>query len=207
MIRDASDNRRSLDDVMGELYRTTYKAGKGFDSLDWWSAVGRAAGGKSLRSDQDKRFAEFDAKYVDGREPYPWSELLPLAGLRLTADTIQQARVGVSTAPSPDSAGIRVIEVVPGSMAEEAGIRAGDILLSLGEEQIKEQDFGPAYRARYNSHEGEEIPIVVRRGTESVTLHGKVRLVPQVQQKLELDPTAGEKAVRIRSGILHGVRN
>ena len=29
LIRDASDNRRSLDDVMREVYRTTYKRGPG----------------------------------------------------------------------------------------------------------------------------------------------------------------------------------
>ena len=36
MIREASDNRRSLDDVMRDLYRTTYKLGRGFTSDDWW---------------------------------------------------------------------------------------------------------------------------------------------------------------------------
>ena len=30
LIRDASDNRRSLDDVMRELYRSAYKKGRGF---------------------------------------------------------------------------------------------------------------------------------------------------------------------------------
>ena len=63
MIRDASDNRRSLDDVMRELYRSTYKKGRGFTAADWWSAVSRAAGGRS--------FTEFNAKYIDGREPLP----------------------------------------------------------------------------------------------------------------------------------------
>src|SRR5207247_4685429 len=42
MIRDASDNRRSLDDVLRELYRTTYKAGRRFTGADWWGAVARA---------------------------------------------------------------------------------------------------------------------------------------------------------------------
>ena len=64
MIRDASDNHRSLDTVMRELYRSAYKQGRGFTAADWWGAVSRAAGGKS--------FTEFAAKYVDGREPYPW---------------------------------------------------------------------------------------------------------------------------------------
>ena len=78
LIRDASDNRRSLDDVMRTLYRSDYTQGKGFTSDEWWKAVSAAAGGKS--------FADFNAKYVDGREPYPWEQILPLAGLRRLRD-------------------------------------------------------------------------------------------------------------------------
>ena len=63
MIRDASDNKRSLDDVMRGLYESTYKHGRGFTPAEWWSAVTSAAGGKS--------FASFNARYIDGREPFP----------------------------------------------------------------------------------------------------------------------------------------
>src|SRR4029079_7140994 len=47
MIRDASDNKKSLDDVMRSVYTTTYKLGRGFTGQDWWGAVSAAAGGKS----------------------------------------------------------------------------------------------------------------------------------------------------------------
>jgi len=80
MIRDASDNKSSLDDVMRQVYTATYKAGRGFTGEDWWGAVSRAAGGKS--------FADFNEKYVDGREPFPFSSTISLAGLRLRSDTI-----------------------------------------------------------------------------------------------------------------------
>ena len=39
MIRDASDNARSLDDVMRQLYQATYKKGRGFAGADWWGTV------------------------------------------------------------------------------------------------------------------------------------------------------------------------
>jgi predicted metalloprotease with PDZ domain len=48
VIRDASDNAKSLDTVMRELYASTYKQGKGFTAEDWWNAVQRAAGGQSF---------------------------------------------------------------------------------------------------------------------------------------------------------------
>ena len=66
---------------MRALYREAYKAAKGFTGEDWWRAVQSAAGGKS--------FADFDARYIDGREPYPWQTLLPLAGLQLRADSVR----------------------------------------------------------------------------------------------------------------------
>ena len=46
MIRDASDNRRSLDDVMRELYRTDLQARPRLHGADWWAAVAEAAGGQ-----------------------------------------------------------------------------------------------------------------------------------------------------------------
>ena len=44
LIRDGSDGRQSLDDVMRGLYETTYKRGRGFTPAEWWGAVSRAAG-------------------------------------------------------------------------------------------------------------------------------------------------------------------
>ena len=48
LIRDGSDNARSLDDVMRQLYGATFKQGRGFGGNDWWPEVTRAAGGRSL---------------------------------------------------------------------------------------------------------------------------------------------------------------
>ena len=49
LIRDASDNKHSLDDVMRGLYRDAYKAGKGFTGEQWWKAVEQRGGRKILR--------------------------------------------------------------------------------------------------------------------------------------------------------------
>jgi predicted metalloprotease with PDZ domain len=193
-IRDATDNHRSLDDVMREVYRTTYKKGRGFTAADWWGAVSRAAGGKS--------FTDFDARYVDGRDPYPYDAVLALAGLRLAADTLREPRLGIGGAA--DSAGVRITAVQPGSAAEAAGVRVGDVLLALGDVAISDPNFGPAYRARFRDAEGQDLPIKVRRGADTLTLVGKVRLIEQVNAHVEPDPNATPKAIRVRNGILRG---
>jgi predicted metalloprotease with PDZ domain len=195
MIRDASDNRRSLDDVMRELYRTTYEAGRGFTGTDWWGAVSRAAGGRS--------FADFAAKYVDGREPYPWTQVLPLAGLRIQTDTLHEARLGISA--GQDSAGAVVVrQILPGGAAEEAGVKAGDVLIAIGDIAITDPDFGSKFRARYGKEEGKPLPIQVRRAGQAMTLTGTVRLVARVESHLAVDSAAGPKAVRVREGIFKG---
>jgi predicted metalloprotease with PDZ domain len=194
MIRDASDNRQSLDDVMRQLYRTTYKAGRGFTGADWWRAVSKAAGGKS--------FDDFNRRYVDGREPFPWDQVLPLAGLRMVQDTVREARLGIATAM--DSAGIVVTQVQPGGAAEAAGVKSGDVLLALGDIPVTDPTFGQKFRERFGKEDGQVLPIRVRRDTQTVTLNGKVRLVARVEGRLAPDSSASAKAVRVRQGIFTG---
>ncbi|HEY3011139.1 MAG TPA: PDZ domain-containing protein [Gemmatimonadales bacterium] len=194
LIRDASDNARSLDHVMRQLYLATYKKGRGFGAADWWSEVSRAASGRP--------FTDFYARYIDGRDPYPLDRILPLAGMRMLADTVREPRLGIQT--TADSSGIMVSGVIPGGPAQEAGVQAGDQLLALGDLAISNPDFGPAFRARFGKEEGAPLPIRVRRGTDTLTLNTKVRLAARVERRIEADPTASPKAVRIRIGILKG---
>jgi predicted metalloprotease with PDZ domain len=195
LIRDASDNQQSLDDVLRSLYRTAWLARRGFSGTEWWTAVSRAAGGKA--------FDNFNARYIDGREPFPWEDVLPKAGLWLATDTLKEARIGVST--SADSSGALVLEVVPGSMAELAGVQVGDRLLSVGSIPATGEEFGFQFRMQYaEATEGIPIPIVLERGAARLTLPGRLTLLAREIQLLEFDPAADARAVGIRRGILLG---
>ena len=196
MIRDASDNRQSLDGVMRTLYRSTCKAGRGFTGADWWRAVSTAAGGKS--------FTDFAARYVDGREPYPWGQILPLAGLRIVSDTILRAaarhRLGAGL-------GRRVVvrQVHAGERgARRPASRAATSCCRLGDIAMTDPDFGPKFRSEFGKEEGQPLPIQVRARRTALTLTGKVRLVPRVESRLEVDPARRAKAVRVREGIFKG---
>ena len=192
MIRDASENTKSLDDVMRGLYQSSYKRGKGFTSTDWWSAVSAAANGKS--------FASFNDAYIDGREPFPLDSILPLAGLRARQEQIP--RLGVLT--SQDASGIQVREIGEKSSAAAAGVKVGDYLVSIGDIRVEDQQFGARLRAKYGaSVAGSPLPIKVRRGTETLTLSGSLQFAPG-DVTIEPDPAATPKAVRIREGILKG---
>jgi predicted metalloprotease with PDZ domain len=199
LIRDASDNHQSLDSVMRNVYTATYKKGRGFTASDWWGAVSRAAGGKS--------FADFNRRFVDGREPFPWDSILPLAGLRLVPDSIREPRLGIAS--TMDSTGnVRVMQVEPGSAAADAGLQPGDVLVSLADIPVTAADFGAQFRARYASAATaaeSTVAVVVRRGGRTITARVPLRFRTQVVHRLRPDPQATPKAVRIRAGILHGV--
>ena len=192
-IRDASDNRASLDHVMRELYQATFKRGRGFTSRDFWGAVSRAANGRS--------FDDFARRYVDGREPYPWPEALRTIGLRIERDSVP--RLGVST--TGDAAGaVRVTEVTPGGAAALAGVRAGDVILRVGDIDVSDADFGAKFRASYAGRgTGAPLPMVVRRGEQTLTLAARLVYAPGMPRITE-DPAASARALRLRNGILRG---
>ena len=194
MIRDASDNRMSLDNVMRRLYDATWKQGRGFTGAEWWGEVSRAAGGKS--------FTEFARRYVDGREPLPVDSVLRLAGLRSESDTIREPRLGISTAT--DSSGVSITQMSPTGAAAAALARVGDKVVSIGDLMITTDDSFAALRARYAGTTLTVLPLVVRRGAETITLQLPVRLATRVQTRVLPTPNAPEKAGRIRAGILRG---
>jgi predicted metalloprotease with PDZ domain len=195
LIRDASDNRRSLDHVMRSLYDSTFKRGRGFTTEEFLATARRAAGGRS--------FAEYHAKYIDGREPYPWAEVGRLAGMIFVTDSQRVLRVGVNTAS--DGTKIVVTDVVPDGAAAAAGMLPGDELVRLGDVQVKDQSFGEEFRTRYASAaDGTSIPVVVRRDNAERTLTLAIRRVIETDSHLVYDRQASPKAARVRAGILRG---
>jgi len=195
IIRDATDNRASLDNVMRSMYETAYKRGRGFTDADWWATVSRAAGGKS--------FDDFRTRFVEGKDPMPYASIFALAGLKVIEDTVRSPRVGVQTIP--DSSGVRVIDVAPGSSAGEAGVLNGDYLVSVGDIAIADPNFGLLFRPKYaGAVDGAPIAILVHRRGALLSLPGRIRFAIAVQARVAEDPAASPKARAIRAGLLAG---
>jgi len=75
-IRDATDNHKSLDDVMRRMNDEYAKQGKFYDDSEGVQRVVEKVAGKS--------FQAFFAKYVSGTDEIPYSEFFSVAGLTLT---------------------------------------------------------------------------------------------------------------------------
>lgn len=196
MIRDASDNHSSLDEVMRGLYNAAYKNDRGFTSDEWWAAVTKAANGRS--------FSDFYARYIDGREPFPYDKVLPLAGLRLARDTSHVPQLGIASLQ--DSTGLHVTQVVSESAAAAAGVEPGDRLISVAGINADDPLWTEKFRARYaRQPEGTALPIVIQRRGAEQTLTARLRFVTSVGSRLVEDPRANAKARKVREGILRGL--
>ncbi|HUF66363.1 MAG TPA: PDZ domain-containing protein [Gemmatimonadaceae bacterium] len=195
MIRDATANARSLDDVVRQLYDSTWKQGRGFTNDEWWSTLERVSG---------RSFAEFRARYVDGRERLPYATVLPLAGIAVRADTATQPLLGVRT--EVDRTGIRVLEAEPGGAAAAAGVQTGDYLLSVGDVRVTGADFGLRFRQRYGrATAGTPLALTVRREGRELSLAATLNVATAVTYSLSLDSDPDPRARAVREGIFRGV--
>src|SRR2546430_11491168 len=77
-IRDAADNKNSLDDVMRALYPRFYQKHKGFGTADLLGLL-REFG----MPDADG----FYQRYINGREPLPYESVLPKAAIAVVRKT------------------------------------------------------------------------------------------------------------------------
>ncbi|MEO8032718.1 MAG: PDZ domain-containing protein, partial [Gemmatimonadota bacterium] len=194
MIRDASDNHGSLDTVMRSLYHSTYLKGLGFTQTDFWTAVSRAAGGRSFR--------DFRRRYVAGQEPLPIDSVLALAGMRHVTLKSRVPRLGIGT--RADSSGVIVTQLVPSGPYAQAGGLLGDTIVTLGGRRVSDDPDFTAFRREWAGHEGESFPVEIRRGGLRQTLSVKVVLIDRNDDRLEYDAAATGKPLAIRNRLLHG---
>ena len=182
-IRHATGNRHSLDEVLKRLYDDRYARGEGFTTDDLLALVA-GVGDRDVRTFYDR--------YVNGREALPVEATLALAGLAVERRESATPFLGVST-EADTTAGLRVVAVQPGGAAEAAGVRAGDVLLSVGEVEVGTDDqWADRFVAVYAAREGDVLPLRVRREGKEEILGASVRLQRQVEYHVTRDPAAGD---------------
>ncbi|MBI1749793.1 MAG: M61 family metallopeptidase [Acidobacteria bacterium] len=191
LIRDATDNRAGLDDVLRDLNENFAKRGKFYDeTTDLRAAAERAAG---------KDFREFFARYVAGTDELPCRETLARAGLRLKALGQVRADFGFAVGRGLELA-TTVTQVESGSGAEKAGLREGDILL-----EVNSAAFPRNASNWLRAHQpGEGIKIKVRRNGSERELTFALGQRQESSYRIEEDEAATEKQRRIREGLLKG---
>jgi len=191
LIRDRTGNAKSLDDVLRLMNTSFAKQGKTYrDSLDVQLAAETIGGGS---------FDEFFRKYVAGTDPFPYQQILALAGLALR--TVERRRPALGFFAEHDPSGPFVVSTVDSEgPAAQAGLRVGDVILNWNggevpgrvEHWLQEQKAGDLLKLRVR-REDKEISLEFRLGENKETLY----------EVMEISH-AGEKPRHIREGMLRG---
>jgi len=191
LIRDRTNNEKSLDDVLRGLNADFAKQGKYYrDSLDIRLEAEKVAGGS---------FEDFFRDYVAAAQPLPYQQVLALAGLDLR--TVEHKRAVLGFSVERDPTGVWTVRSVDdGSPAAAAGLRSGDAIVGWNDGEV------PRFLARWarERQPGETVKVRVRREDKERTLEFKLGEEKEVLYQVAEDSKAGEKARRIREGLLHG---
>lgn len=194
-IRDATENRHSLDDVMYRLYHDHYRRGHGFTTEDLLRYIAEYMG-----KEETERFYR---AHIDGREPLPYREVLALAGIEFHVDTIVEPLLGIY--PDYSQPGKLLVDnTVPGSSAVEAGVEAGDQLLRVGVVEISGPQWAEAFREIYADSVGETFTVEYLRDGQRLTGDATIRTRTRYEYRLEPIPAPSEKQTAIRRGLLEG---
>jgi serine protease Do len=83
-------------------------------------------------------------------------------------DSLASKRVLLGVTAADDAEDARIGSVVPGSGAEKAGLKAGDVLLKFGRQELHRYEELPPLVEQHRP--GDKVEIELRRGTETLTL-------------------------------------
>jgi len=190
-IRDRTNNTKSLDDVLRAMNAEFAKQGKPYrDSLDVRLTAEKVAGGT---------FEEFFQKYVAGAEPFPYQEVLALAGLDLRTSVQKRATLGFTLTRDANGA-ILVASVDGESTAAQAGLRAGDAIVSWNGGDVPRRP----QRWVVDQSPGDVLKLRIRRDEKESAIELHLAEMKETIYQVAENSHASEKARRIREGMLRG---
>jgi len=199
LIRDRTDNRASLDDVLRALNEKYAKAGGFYNESEGLQATMEDVVRKKAPS-ADTDLTDFFHRYISGTDEIPYADFLARAGWALR-DTSQHRAVFGFTISRGTGGPSSIASVDRESDASQRGLKEGDILVALNGESF------PSAPTRWlRDHQPDErVTVRIRRGGEEKELSFALgRQTEAAYQIVEL-PDATEKQLRIRDGILRGV--
>jgi predicted metalloprotease with PDZ domain len=185
-MRHATHDRSSLDDLMRTLNVEFARRGRLFTDADLEAVIARLAPEFTARTD-------FFRNYIRGTAELDYSTYLGYAGLRLSTVNQEKAALGFLALRSFEGPAL-VESVEPGSEAEQAGLKPGDILLKMNGRPLE----GLPEDELEFVKPGKEVRFTARRGGQTVELRfhlGRKQETAYLVQE-ERGATPDELAVR-----------
>ncbi len=108
---------------------------------------------------------------------------IPVNGIRACLEVMKQGKPvvhgwsGIDAKDTPDRKGVRIAQVAPGSPADAAGLKPGDVIVKLADRPVAEEaDF---FNAHWSHLAGETVPFQVVRAGAPQKLDVKLGTPPQ----------------------------
>lgn len=186
-IRWATDNARSLDDVLRQMYNGPSTGPKRFTSESLRAFIGKVAG---------EDLGDFFGRYVAGSERLDIEGLLGYAGLKLQFGKREYSQdVGIFF----NSNNSEVVALLPSGAGAASGLRPGDKILAIDGIGLKA---GSLDKALENYAIGSSYDLRVLRDGQELDLKMKIAALEEpVVQVVEAE-TATDKQKKVREGLL-----
>ncbi len=182
-IRNDTDGRSSLDDVMRALFNEHYKRGKGFTTEDMIAIINRLT---------KKDYHDFYNRYVFGTEVPDYDRIFGYAGYKVEKKTEKSPEFGFNVRNR--NGGFMVNAVTPGGPAALAGLQVGDVITKINGDE-------PA-RAAFQTFAGKTITLTVNRNGAETEMPMKVGSSDSIAFSLIDLPKITAKQAKIREGWL-----
>jgi predicted metalloprotease with PDZ domain len=202
LVRGRSKGKASLDDVMRQMYdefyvkspnSSYYLRGRGYQTEDLERVVSQVSAAD---------FSDFFKRHVRSVEVLPYGEAFSYAGLRLVKT---QAKEPFDAGLSLESEDTLLIESVRnGSPAEDAGLQAGDEILSLAGRGVTIETW---LKTLARQKKGAPIPITVKRDRRTIKTNIVLGEPERFDYRIEEDPRATAEQKALRNAWLKGTRN
>lgn len=186
-IRQQTNGQQSLDDVMRALWQKWQADGKGLAENEW-EQIAQQVTGLDLQ-------AFFDSA-LRSTADLPLANLLATQGLDMCWDYAdhagdaggigpvaagRQPRASLGVKTAPDQQGLRIVSVMDGSAAQQAGLAGGDVLIALDGLKVADLD---KMLARYAV--GECVTLHLFRRDELLVRDVNLQAVPRTCCRLQL---------------------
>jgi predicted metalloprotease with PDZ domain len=190
-IRQRSNNRYGLDDLMRRLNQDFARRGRFFSDDDLENTIATLAPHFAIK--------EFFRRNIDGTGDLDYAKYLGYAGLALQPETKEVPDLGFQSLQSFIGP-VQVESVVPGSKAEKAGLQPGDVLLKMNGVELPVTPDGELIYFK----PGQKVTFTVQRGTKLLDIGFLLGSKNETVYKVEEMPNPTRSQLAVRKGWLKG---
>jgi predicted metalloprotease with PDZ domain len=201
LIRGRTEGRASLDEVLRRMYAefylksqaaSYYLRGRGYETRDFERTASEVAG---VNLDQ------FFLRHTRGIETLPYEEAFAQVGLRLVREPASEGHTAGIALDFDDVQSTRIINVRNDSAAEDAGLRQGDVLVSIGRKTVTRD----TWLAALNVYkERERVPVTIKRDRRTVNTSIILGPPERYDYRIEELKDATPRARALRAAWLNG---